>query len=98
MLKKLKRIFSWGALQTANNEMQKQNDTEAEAIVLGIYKTGHYIDDQPQMKLQIQVLPDKGRNFIAEAFLLVGNKKIDAGLKIKVRYNATNNKVLGLIL
>jgi hypothetical protein len=68
---------------------------EAEAIVLSIGKTGLYINDQPQLKLQMQVQPEKGRSFVTEIneiFPAATVEKLRTGTKIKVRYSTGRSK------
>jgi len=98
MLIKTIRFFYQLFFRKVIKEQLNLKNSEAEAIVLGIYKTDSCINDQPQFKLLLQVLPDRGRNFITDTILLPDDKKIDAGLKVKVWYNPANNKVIKLIL
>lgn len=63
------------------------SNQEAEAVVLNIEKTGLYFDNKPQVKMQVQVIPEKGRNYIAEAISVLENDKIIAGTKVRVAFN-----------
>jgi len=98
MLIKTIRFIYQLFFRNANKGQLDLKNSEAEAIVLGIYRTNSNITDQPQFKLLLQVLPDKGRNFITDTIVLPDDPKIDAGLRIKVWYNPVNNKVIKLIL
>lgn len=60
---------------------------EAEAVVLNIEKTGLYFDNKPQVKMQVQVIPEKGRNYIAEAISVLENNKIIEGSRVRVAFN-----------
>src|SRR5690349_1873224 len=40
---------------------------EAEAVLLNMQQTGLYVNNLPQVKLQVQVQPLSGHNFITEA-------------------------------
>ena len=73
---------------------------EAQAIILSIEQTGLYMNHHPQVRMQVQVMPDKGRNFVTEVkqvvtFLQLG--QIRTGATIKVKYNPTNTKEITLI-
>ena len=73
---------------------------EAQAIILSIEQTGLYMNHHPQVRMQVQVMPDKGRNFVTEVkqvvtFLQLG--QIRTGASIKVKYNPSNTKEITLI-
>ncbi|MCF2443198.1 DUF3592 domain-containing protein [Dyadobacter sp. CY345] len=71
----------------------EKNGTLAEAIVLDVNETGMFIDDLPQVKLQMQVLPEKGRNFVAEVKQVLPNSLkslLRLGSKILVKYDPGN--------
>ena len=65
---------------------------EAEALVLDCHKTGAYNNSRPQLKLQVNVMPETGRNFVAEITLFGEEKTISRGMLIKVIYNSHNHK------
>lgn len=66
-------------------------DMEAEAIVLQMESTGQYINNQPEVKLQVQVQPERGRNFISEVkAILPGPDYISCGARIWVKYSGNN--------
>lgn len=69
------------------------NGIEAEAIVLKMEPTGLYINKLPQVRLQMQVQPDKGRNFVIEIDT-VSPPAVKTGATIKVKYNPRNYKEL----
>jgi hypothetical protein len=73
---------------------------EAQAIILSVEQTGLYMNHHPQVRMQVQVMPDKGRNFVTEVkqvvtFLQLG--EIRTGGTIKVKYNPSNTKEITLI-
>jgi len=77
---------------------QKKNSPkgiEANAIILTMEETGHYTNKQPQVKLQVQVLPEKGRNFVTEikpVLSLIELDSIKTGTVVTVLYNPSNTK------
>lgn len=67
----------------------------AEAIVLDVYETGLYINNLPQVKLQIQVQPDKGRNFVAEVQQVIPDAEkepLRSGSRVMVKFDPGNHK------
>ena len=93
-------IVGWKVLKTLNTSKQmsqeeiEKNGVQAEAIVLSIQETGMFFDNIPQIKLQMQVLPDKGRNFIAEVKQVLPDfqrKLLHSGSKITVKYDPRNH-------
>ena len=73
---------------------------EAEAVLLGLEQTGHYIDSLPQVKLQMKVQTSSGRNFISETrevMSLVDMAQLPVGCILKVRYNPCNMKEIMLV-
>ena len=68
---------------------------EAEAIVLSIKKAGSSSGKQPQVKMQMQVQPERGRNFVTEINEIIPLAELanyNTGMKIKVKYNPRNTK------
>ena len=72
------------------------NGVEAEAIVLKMEPTGLYINKQPQVRLQMQVQPDKGRNFVIEIDT-ISPPAVKTGGVVRVKYNPRNYKELLLL-
>jgi len=73
---------------------------QAEAIILSIQQTGIFFNNMLQVKLQMQVLPDKGRNFITENTQLLSVADMAAigqGTRIIVRYDPGNLKEIILL-
>lgn len=91
----IKRFFKQD--QTAHRAKYIQ---EANAIVLAVELTGLYLKQQAQVKLQVQVLPDKGRNFVAEVkavFDVTTLNNIHMGTAMRVKYNPANTKEITLV-
>ena len=68
---------------------------EAEAVLLNMEQTGLYVNNQPQIKLQVQVHPHTGRNFVSEireVLTLIDLSQLRIGSTLKVKYNPTNPK------
>jgi hypothetical protein len=79
---------------------QTLTGVEAKAVILAIEQTGLYIDHQPQVKMQMQVIPERGRNFIAETSEVLSvfdMATIRAGSTVKVKYNPENIREISLI-
>ena len=76
------------------------NAVEAKAVILNIEQTGLLVNKKPQVKLQMQVIPDRGRNFIVElsdvetAFDL---QKMRSGSLVKVKYNPNDMRDITLM-
>jgi hypothetical protein len=78
----------------------RNQQVEAKAIILAVEETGVYMNKQPLMKLQMQVIPEKGRNFITETkqvFSPVDMKDIRSGSTVTVKYNTGNQKEIALV-
>ncbi|MBC7903213.1 MAG: hypothetical protein H7Y27_07305 [Gemmatimonadaceae bacterium] len=74
---------------------------EAEAIILNVQPTGLQINNLPQVRVQIKVEPERGRNFVAEVNEVLSENTvpfISAGRRVKVKYNPQNNRVVRLLL
>lgn len=70
------------------------------AIILSIENTGSFFHGHIQMKIQLQVIPLKGRNFVTEIREMLTPddiKNMRAGNTIAVRYNPVNKKEISLI-
>lgn len=68
---------------------------EAEAVLLNMEQTGLYVNNQPQIKLQVQVQPQSGRNFVSEVrevLTLIDLSQLRIGTTLKVKYNPANTK------
>jgi hypothetical protein len=80
--------------------MRKKALAEAEAVILGIQLTGLYIKEIPQAIFQIQVKPEKGKNFVVEikgALPVTDFPTVQAGEKIRVRYNPYRKKEMYIV-
>ena len=68
---------------------------EAEAVLLNMEQTGLYVNNQPQIKMQVQVQPMTGRNFVSEiceVLTLIDLSQLRIGSTLKVKYNPINTK------
>ena len=77
-----------------------RNQAQAEAIVLNLQPTGLFINKLPQVKMQMQVQPEKGRNFIVEIQQLLQPSELELireGSRIMVQYDTTNHKLVSLL-
>jgi hypothetical protein len=72
------------------------NGVEAEAIVLKMEPTGLYINKLPQVRVQMHVQPDKGRNFVIEIDT-VSPPAVKTGATIRIKYNPRNYRELLLV-
>jgi hypothetical protein len=72
------------------------NGIEAEAIILKMEATGLFVNKLPQMRLQMQVKPDKGRNFVVEIDT-ISPQLVKIGAVVRVKYNPRNYKELLLV-
>ncbi|MGZ5189686.1 MAG: hypothetical protein ACXWCZ_01635 [Flavisolibacter sp.] len=73
---------------------------EAEAVILNMQQTGLYINNLPQVKLQIQVQPVSGQNFVTEAreiLSFVDLAQLHIGETLVVKYNPANLKEVMLV-
>ena len=83
-----------------NRKRLEQSGVVAEALVLKMEKTGLLTNNKHQVKLQMQVQPDKGRNFVAEINeILCGAdlSAVRAGSIVRVKYNPKNFKEIILL-
>ena len=73
---------------------------EADAILLNWEQTGVYINSQPQVKLQMQVQPRTGRNFVTETREVVSSVELGRlciGRVLRVRYNPADTRELEVL-
>ena len=76
-----------------------RNGVIADAIVLSIQETDLYVNDLPQMKLQMQIKPHKGRNFVTEIQQVIPKTifgPLHTGSKILVKYDPGHPKEIVL--
>lgn len=81
--------------QTKMRKRLSKDGIEAEAVLLNVEATGIYINNLPQIKLQLRVYPEAGRNFITESFELLSYLdigQIHIGGSLLVKYNPANTK------
>ena len=68
---------------------------DADGIVLGVSQTGVYINHLPQVAIQLQVVPERGHNFVMEVKEILSVTElptVQPGLKLKLKYNPHNHK------
>ena len=73
---------------------------ESEAIVIDIGPTGRFVNNAPQLKVQIQVEPERGRNFVTEIKQVVPQVDFNllrSGSRIIVKYDPTYPKEVVLM-
>lgn len=74
---------------------------EARAVLLDIKQTGIYSNRLAQVKLQMQVYPDIGRNFVTEVCEVVDHsdlKQLRIGDVMLVKYNPANTKEVLILI
>ena len=84
----------------ANPGEKNSKSIISKAIILSVENTGSFIKDQPKMKIQLQVTPDKGRNFVAEVKEILSPSDIAVirtGNMVNVKYNPVTMKEVHLI-
>lgn len=87
----MKRLF---------NRNQGDFRIEASAIVLNVEQTGVYTGQHEHVRVLMQVMPEKGRNFVAEVNEVLSATdlvSIQYGCMVKVQYNPSNTKEVMLI-
>jgi len=83
-----------------HNWMDAATIEEAEAIILRVELKNYPNDHKSRIRLQMQVQPDKGRNFVAEMedVLIHFNLSIlKTGSVVKVQYNPQTKTLLHII-
>jgi hypothetical protein len=96
----LRMLFRSLFSQGNTKEQRSRSQLEANAVILAIEITGLSINHQAQVKLQMQVLPEKGRNFVAEikeVFTVKELAALQAGHTMRVKYNPANTKEIALV-
>ena len=82
------------------NKRLLQEGVEAEAVLLNMQQTGLYVNNMPQIKLQMKVQPRLGRNFVTEAnevLSFVDLSQMQIGGTLVVKYNPANIKEVMLV-
>lgn len=89
-----------GFLRRSHKKESASRQVQAKAIVLAIEKTGVYMNQQPLVWLQMQVIPENGRNFITEIREVLSSLDLDSirsGSTVTVKYNTANIKDIVLV-
>jgi len=71
------------------------NGREAEAVILNLEFTGVYINNEPQIRMLVHVLPAAEENFVAEmreVISLMDLSYLRAGSMLRVKYIPHNTK------
>ncbi|HVF81040.1 MAG TPA: hypothetical protein VM884_03865 [Flavisolibacter sp.] len=87
-------IFPLLHIARTNRKLLREG-LEANAVLLNMEQTGVYVNNQPQIKLQVQVHPLTGRNFVSETravLTLIDLSQLRIGGMLKVKYNPANTK------
>ena len=87
-------------LKSKSTKRVMQNGIEADAIVLDLQLTGLQIGNQPQVAIQVQVQPDKSRNFVTEmkeTLSFADIHELHTGCHVRVKYNPHNHKEIVLL-
>jgi hypothetical protein len=85
----------WAFIQQRRHQRILLSGIESEATVIGIDHTGRFVNNAPQLKVQIQIKPKKGRNFVTEikqAVSWADANLLQAGSRIIVKYDPTYPK------
>ncbi len=77
-----------------------QRGTEADAIILNVQLTGQYVKSAPQVIIQLQVEPDREKSFITDIREILNFHDfslVQAGSRLRVKYNPYNHKEVSII-
>lgn len=77
-----------------------QMGTDAEAVILDMHQTGLYVNNQPQVAIQLQVEPRMGKNFVSEVrevLSFIDISVIRAGARLTVKFNPDNHKEVMIV-
>lgn len=89
-------LFPIDQIAGGNKKLVREG-IEAQAVLLNVEQTGIYVNNQPQVRLQVQVHPLTGRNFVSETrevLTLIDLSRLRIGSTLKVKYNPANTKEL----
>ena len=93
------RHFAKAASLTEKNKRKMAGPVISKAIVLSWENTGVLINNRPEIKLQVQVIPERGRNFVVEikdTFSPEDTLNVHTGSTIQVKYNSANTREIFL--
>lgn len=83
-----------------NRRKWNRNAREAKAVILSVIPTGKYLKLKLQVRIQMQVIPSTGRNFVVEIKTLLSTNdlvEIQTGKSVNVRYDPLNVKHISLV-
>jgi len=87
-------------INLAKDNLRNVMPVKAKAIILNIEKTALSTSQRQQVKMQVQVMPERGRNFVTEIKELLTWADFDAlksGTIVSVFYNPVTMKEVTLI-
>ena len=82
-------------LSSIKSNKKKQEGIETEAVLINMQRTGLYVNNLPQVKLQLQVQLETGWKFVTEAkevLTFVDLSQLHIGGILWVKYNPANLK------
>jgi hypothetical protein len=94
----LTSLIKW--MQSNRHRRILNDGVESEATVLTIGPTGSYVNNLPELKVQMQVEPEKGRNFVTEIIQAVPQvdfNHLHSGMRIVVKYHPAHPKEVILL-
>jgi hypothetical protein len=93
------RYVAKNGMLTEKNNRKMAGSVISKAIVLSWEKTGVLINNRPEVKIQVQVTPERGRNFVVEikdTFSPEDTLAVHTGSTIQVQYNPAHHKEIFL--
>ena len=89
-------LFPLAQIAKVNKKLMREG-VEAQAVLLNMEQTGVYVNNRPQVRLEVQVHPLRGQNFVSETrevLTLIDLSRLCIGSTLKVKYNPANTKEL----
>lgn len=77
-----------------------KHGNKAEALILDVQLTGVQINSELQAVIQLQVKPEKEKNFVIEVKEILNVfdfKQMQPGVKLMVKYNPYNHKIIKIL-
>jgi len=85
---------------TTGRRLKAARGIEARALILKVEETGMAVNQQLPVTLQVQVLPERGRNFVTEIKTIMSGlelRTIKSGSMITVFYDPSNTKEVAFV-
>lgn len=79
---------------------KSRHGEEASAVILAVEETGVFMNHHPLVRMQMQVLPDRGRNFVVEIREVLSYMDLATyrtGATVKVKYKPGNPREASLV-